>query len=393
MSEMSINEICLWRKLTIIQWILTLGIVSVAILWRLTVPEEVAQQHHGFIAILLCAAVLLVLPLFEAKVSQPWRLCLLLAQVAILFVCSTFASPFILSVNFVVLAARASILLSGKKLIVAIATMLFAVVGAPELRVALNLPLPKNDGPPLIKTVGRIEAELAVLVAICVVGFLSRKMIQEQRARTAAETLTREMQDMAVELERNRIAQDIHDNLGHILTSLCIQLELTKELQQDKKLDQSEQALNTAIELATDSFDEVRRAVRAIRDDLDLKEATTRLAQRIADQQKIKVDVDVDLDASKLPMALRHELFCIAQECLTNVQKHSQATEVRLCLKQQDGRIELKVEDNGIGYRGDSHAHGFGIVGMRDRVKVLGGSLKIEPAKTRGTVVQVIVPT
>lgn len=387
-NPMSPDEVSVWRKLVAIQGILTLGSLALGILRLLTLDAG----HARLITLMIAGLVFAALPLFEtAKDSELWRLGFLITQTAMLFLCSIVALPFAFVFFFVILAARASIILNGKMLIAAITLMLLAVVASAEIAVAMNLAPPPHHLPIAVQTISRIEFELSIVITICAVGFLSRKVVSEQRALFRAETLTREMQDMAVELERSRIARDMHDNLGHILTSLCIQLELTRDLQQQKKLDQSEQALLTASELAGESFDELRRAIQAIRDDFDLKESMTRLAQRIASQQKMRVEVDID--PAQLPISLRHDLFCMAQECLTNVLKHSQATEVSVQLKQLNGRIQLTVEDNGIGYRDDARAHGFGIVGMNDRAKRHGGSVKVERAKTRGTVVQIQIPT
>lgn len=230
---MSVNEVSLWRKLIAVQWILIFGAVVVGIVNIVAVG---AGQHTRLAWLIFGGVVFGVLPMFEtAREGQPWRLAFLIAQTALLFVCSLATRPFIFTPFFVLLAARASILLSGKILVAAIAILLLAVAVGGEVAVALKA-VPLNLHVPVAaQTIGRIEFELSILVTICAVGFLSRNVVSEQQARNRAETLTREMQDMAVELERTRISQDMHDNLGHILTSLCIQLELATELQHEKK--------------------------------------------------------------------------------------------------------------------------------------------------------------
>jgi signal transduction histidine kinase len=216
-------------------------------------------------------------------------------------------------------------------------------------------------------------------------------MISEQRARSVAELLTKEIQDMTLALERSRIAQDIHDKLGHTLTSLGIQLELTSKHLEKNQIAQSAQALATAQQLSADSFNELRRAIQAIRDDFDLSDAMSRLAERVGQQQQ-NMTVQLDVEKSELPAPSKHELFCIAQECMTNVQKHAQATEVKISLKNINGNIQLTIEDNGIGVQADQPSNGFGIKGMMDRAKALGGKLEIGKAAARGTIVKVVVP-
>jgi signal transduction histidine kinase len=167
-------------------------------------------------------------------------------------------------------------------------------------------------------------------------------------------------------------------------------LELSAKLLQKRQLEQSEEALATAQQLSADSFRELRRAVQAIREDFDLNDAMISLVERVQNQQNLKVELDVD--KAQLPAPSRHELFCIVQECLTNVLKHSQATEVKISLKHIDDSIQLTVEDNGVGFPPDQFSSGFGIKGMMNRAKTIGGRLEINKAVVCGTIVRVIVP-
>ena len=215
-------------------------------------------------------------------------------------------------------------------------------------------------------------------------------MINEQKARQVAEKLTREIEDLTVELERKRIAQDVHDNLGHILASLRMELELTTELLEQKKVSELSEALNGVSQLAADSCDELRRAIRAIRDDFDLTEAVVSLAQEFADKQKIELDLDID--KVQLPIFARHELFSIVRESLTNIQKHAKASKLKIRLKELGGQLVLNIEDNGIGVRVDRAANGFGLKGMKERAGRLGASLKVERVGPHGTMVELTVP-
>lgn len=156
------------------------------------------------------------------------------------------------------------------------------------------------------------------------------------------------------------------------------------------KTDQLNEAISTVSQLAADSCDELRRAVRAIRDDIDLTEAINRLAQQIKETQEIKVELEID--KVELPVAARHELFSIIRESLTNVQKHARASQLKIKLKDLPGRLALSIEDNGIGVRTNHLSAGFGLKGMKERASILGGSLTIEQNGSSGTVVELIMP-
>ncbi len=284
-------------------------------------------------------------------------------------------------------------MLSGKKLNIVLCSTAIGFVLAIELGLALHLHGASSPNQSLfVRLLGRIEAELAAVVAICAVGLLGSKLISEQRARRLAEQLTKEIQNMTLALERARIAQDIHDKLGHTLTSLGIQLELAAKFLQTKQYKQAEDTLGTAQKISAESFAELRRAIQAIRDDFDFNEALNQLTARVG-QQPQQLKVQLDMDTLQLPPQSRHELFCIVQECLTNVQKHSQATEVKVSVKNDNGNIKLTVEDNGVGLPADHRAsNGFGIKGMMERAKSVGGTLEVCKAAARGTIIRVTVP-
>jgi len=255
--------------------------------------------------------------------------------------------------------------------------------------------LPLSKGSMLLV---HMEGEAVMICGLVFVAMLGKKIVAERVARQAAQKYSRELQELAVTVERMRIARDMHDKLGHTLTSLNVQLELTDKLLSQRELEQAKQSLGEARMLSKNSFQEVRAALHCIREsDIDLQEATDALVTRTGEQRPIDFDIDIAGGAEFSPAA-RHHLFCLIQECITNVQKHSKATKVTISLKQDDGRARLVVEDNGVGIARsitrsiEGLDPGFGIRGMRERAESLGGEFRVTSAPGKGTRVEVVVP-
>lgn len=230
----------------------------------------------------------------------------------------------------------------------------------------------------------------SALSMMVLVGILTLTLVSEQKARQEAERLSKEVQNLATELERTRIAQEIHDSLGHTLTSLNIQLEVARKFaERDQK--RAADALDLAKQLAGQSLTDVRTAIQSIRHpDFDLKEAVNSLAKQIKQSQPL--DVIVEIQAVEIPAAIGYQLFRIIQECLTNVMKHAEASQVNVKLTQAGKRIELHVTDNGKGISAQGQSQGFGIRGMQERVESMHGTVEIQSQPGEGTSLQVVIP-
>ena len=194
--------------------------------------------------------------------------------------------------------------------------------------------------------------------------------------------------------ERTRIAREIHDALGHTLTSLNIQLEVARKLA-SRDVAKSHEALDSAKQLASQSLNDVRRALNMIMPsrgeaEFDLNEALPVLARQVEQNQPIKITLE--LDEVKLPSTKSHHVYCIVRECLTNIQRHARATNIGIALKLNADKILVEVNDDGKGFDPAEPSAGFGISGMRERVEHLGGTLAIESSPGVGTKVQVSVP-
>ncbi len=228
---------------------------------------------------------------------------------------------------------------------------------------------------------------LATSIFVILFSFV---IIAEQKSRRRAEILAEEVEILAATLERTRIARDIHDSLGHTLTTLDVQLELAQKLRQRDPI-QALQALDTAKLLASQCLQDVRRSVQTMRQsDFNLNEALNTLVEQVKQNQKFRINVELNLP--HLPLQTSHQLYCIVQEAFTNIQKYAQADYVKLRGFSNYESITIEIIDNGQGFDLELPHSGFGLRGMQERVQMLGGKLHIDTNFGQGTKIQVIIP-
>ncbi|VEP17695.1 Signal transduction histidine kinase [Hyella patelloides LEGE 07179] len=234
---------------------------------------------------------------------------------------------------------------------------------------------------------GSITTYLAFSTFILLLCFL---VLAEQRSRQKAIALAAEVEILATDLERTRIARDIHDSLGHTLTTLNVQLEVAQTLH-SKNPDRSLQALNTAKSLANQSLQEVRQALSTMREEnFDLNAALKHSIEQINYNNRFIIDVRTDLP--KLPLQVSQQIHLIIKEGLVNIQKHSQASSIKLWTQSTSETITLGLWDNGVGFNPLMPNSGFGLRGMQERVKLLEGQIKIHSTPEKGTLIQVTIP-
>ena len=188
--------------------------------------------------------------------------------------------------------------------------------------------------------------------------------------------------------ERTRLARDIHDTLAQGLTGIVVQLGAAQRALAVAP-DESREHLALAQRMARESLAEARRSVWNLRapalDRGDLADALRSVAVRPLGSD-VAVTFELTGEPWPLTTAIESTLLRVAQEALANVARHSQATEARLALVYTADSVQLSVSDNGVGFDPQAAAEdgitpgpwgGFGLIGMRERVAVLGGSLAV----------------
>jgi signal transduction histidine kinase len=210
--------------------------------------------------------------------------------------------------------------------------------------------------------------------------------------RIASDSLRRVVE--AQELERRRLARELHDETGQALTSILLGLKSLEEKVDDAGARAAAAELR---ELVVATLQDVRRLAVELRpsalDDFGLVAALERLTTLFSEQTGISIDFEAALAGERLPQEVETALYRIVQESLTNVVKHARARRVSILLARKDGAIKAVIEDDGQGFDPAEEAtEGFGLVGMRERLALLGGRLEIESSDDAGTTVAAEVP-
>jgi two-component system, NarL family, sensor histidine kinase DevS len=214
----------------------------------------------------------------------------------------------------------------------------------------------------------------------------------ELSERVARDALRRVV--AAQELERKRLARELHDETGQALTSILLGLRTVEEAHDEQAM---RAAVGTLRDLVVHTLQDVRRLAVELRpkalDDFGLVAALERLTLTFSEQTGIEVDLEPQLDGTRLPGEIETVLYRIVQEALTNVLKHSQASHVSILLRRKDTSVTALIEDDGRGFvPEETREGGLGLLGMRERVSLLEGRLQIESSATSGTTLVVEVP-
>jgi signal transduction histidine kinase len=198
----------------------------------------------------------------------------------------------------------------------------------------------------------------------------------------------------AQEIERKRLARELHDETGQALTSILLGL---KPLEQALTTDEERAALASLRELVVSTLQRVRRLAVELRpaalDDFGLVPALERLADGYREQAGIEVELEARLGEERLPGSVETALYRIVQEALTNVVKHAGANRVSIVLMRRNGSVMTVVEDDGRGFDpAATRDDALGLAGMRERLALVGGRLRIESGDSGGTTLVAEVP-
>jgi len=197
-------------------------------------------------------------------------------------------------------------------------------------------------------------------------------------------------EDLATTRERNRVAREIHDGVGHYLTVVKTQLDAAAAILPGQP-DRAREAILKAAKLTGDALDDVRRSVGALRTDTARQPLPASL-QTLVQDAGLPVTLRLTGVTRPLTPGLEHALYRSAQEGLTNIRKHAGATAAELALDfTAAGRVRLTVADNGRGANGTA-ASGFGLVGIRERIEVLGGRVQAGNQPGGGYALTIEVP-
>ena len=186
---------------------------------------------------------------------------------------------------------------------------------------------------------------------------------------------TEEVRRLSIIEEKNRIARDIHDSLGHNMTALIMQLQMAEHyLKTDAS--KSTELLNSSIKTAKDSLKGIREVVETLRGKSLLPDKTIHvLVDEFADKTGTKIKLNVDGDIIR-DYDIHTALYHILQEGMTNAVRHGKAADIWIELNYGEDNVKFSIRDNGTG--ADTINEGFGIKGIKERVKALNGNVEFK---------------
>jgi two-component system, NarL family, sensor histidine kinase UhpB len=210
--------------------------------------------------------------------------------------------------------------------------------------------------------------------------------LEQERAQSTRRALE------AQESERLRVAQELHDEIGQNLTAALLQLgRIGKRAPEELRAE-----LSQAAETVRDNLDDLRRIAQRLRpqelDELGLASALAHFSDRLSEQAGLLIARRFEQDLPELGYEEELVIYRVAQEALTNVVRHAQASRAELVLERAPDRLILRVGDDGRGLVDDVRAGAGGILGMRERAALIGAKLSIEPRAPHGTEVALHVP-
>lgn len=251
-----------------------------------------------------------------------------------------------------------------------------------------------------------VTFELFMLFSLAIAGIVKEVLVsyaQErqlhsdlQKAHQQLEVYASQVKELGATEERNRLARDIHDSIGHYLAAVTVQLEkaLAFRLIDSAK---SERAIRDAQQAARDALRDVRRSVGALRQSGEFFSLTIALEDLVRRLSNDRFTIDLKVEGNEIgySRSTLMALYRVVQESLTNIQKHAEAEQARITLRMGNQTASLTVDDNGQGFDtelGSSSREHQGLRGIRERLELVGGQLTLDSNSQAGTKLMAVVP-
>jgi signal transduction histidine kinase len=349
-----------------------------------------------WVVVILLAAIAVVQMRMPKRESPPWRIHTYLGVHGALVAALMFLQPgwTMYPVLYITPITWASLVLPVR--LGALWIAIYTAATAASFAVGINL----EEGLIALFLYGILYAFIGVFAGALARADAARRESQSllaelQEAHRQLQEYALHAEEMAVVQERNRLAREMHDTLGHRLTVAAVQLEGAQRLCSTDP-DRAQVMVGTVRDEVREALGELRSAVATLRApleaDLRLRSSLQRLITNFEEATGFIVHQVLPEKMPELPGVYRLAIFRAAQEALTNVQKHAEATHVWLMLTSQDNAVTLLVGDDGQGVSLSGEQAGFGLRGMRERAAQLGGELHLEPRRGGGTQVSFRLP-
>lgn len=266
-----------------------------------------------------------------------------------------------------------------------------------------------------------LQADLVFLLALAFTLAVGQVLVHEKASRARSESLfaaleeanqvleqahqqlrlyAGQVEELATAKERNRLAREIHDGLGHYLTIINVQLEKAL-FYRDRDPAEEEQAVRDAKRLASEALQDVRHSVSTLRatdEPFALTPALHALGERLRTAQRA-VDIRIEGREEGYSQQALMALFRVAQEGLTNIQKYAHAATARLVVHLGEAGVTLQLSDDGSGFDlaqlaalRPGREGSYGLQGVRERLELVGGTMQVESSPGQGTTLTATVP-
>ncbi|MFK7800172.1 MAG: sensor histidine kinase [Anaerolineae bacterium] len=241
------------------------------------------------------------------------------------------------------------------------------------------------------------------LILYLIVGFIISRITtqqREQRQELAIKNaeltrLTTSMEELTITRERNRLARELHDTLSHTLSAVSIQLKALEAIMETDP--SAAKARVTQMQnLTRDGLNEARRALGELRaqpiEEFGLATALRRLAQQAAERGGFQIQIAMPLEFESIPSETEQQIYRISEEAFNNIVRHAQARRVDLSLNRRGSQLNLEIKDDGLGFDPNNKPDGrYGLTGMQERARLIGGDLTFKSQPNEGTTVQLSV--
>lgn len=224
-----------------------------------------------------------------------------------------------------------------------------------------------------------------------------RKMIKNQvQLRRLEDVQQQELLKAVIETqetERKRLAEDLHDSVGQVLSAIKLKLHRLDKLNEVEGVNE---LLVDTRKLTDECIQEIRNIIHnvlpPVLTDFGLIDALKALCTKMDENTSIQVTFSKKLDDMRFPSQIELTLYRIAQELFGNAVKHSEATSIHVDLSKQGNTVVMSFRDNGKGFDIDSVKHGFGLKNLRSRASLINGKIDIYSKPSSGTVTTINVP-
>lgn len=341
---------------------------------------------------LVCVAILGMMGLRLPTGKMLYKVAYTVGEIMLILLASFAGGIMLVPLLYIIIAIRNCFIFERR------GTLIIGSLSLSLLLITINYRLQNLNIPANLEMRHRLEFTLLsltllfglawIFLSLLVKAILSERQSREKLAiaNSQLRQYALRIEDIATLQERNRIAREIHDSLGHSLTALNLQLETAIKLLKANP-DRAEAFLSEAKKLGSTALKEVRQSVSSLRADplegKSLENAIASLAEDFQRTTNICPHCQIQIEYI-LPADVKNAIYRIVQESLTNICKYAAATEVRIEIITKLNNLYLTVKDNGKGFNLNQNSTGFGLQGMRERTLALGGWFEIDSTPGAG---------